>query len=517
MVCQQGMNRLKIALLMLISLAGLAYLFFKAPTLSGAAPDELPSILAVPGTAISNEIGARRAALHSAMLVLAVSPELRRADPRTANSAAAPSKAGAKDAVLVPSMEHFNAIRETALNALPEAWRKDAQVLLVNSAGALTARGMEVPVAAQSAVDATALANAGGTGLLTVVDDVPTLFFSLPTLRAEGKGEVGTSGQVTVGLPLLPGRDRLEVISKALGLLSIGIMSDGKLIVSAGPQTDLIPIALKALRPGATGTIRSGPTRTVGPLRFPLFHDVVPQVVGSRQQAGIGSFEVVSAAAHSDAFTRLVDLQIAILAIALGVLLIGLLMLLLTTERDVGGGMVITKVPSPVMRRPKRKDERLETVDPLPPPPPEVSPEDFDFSSVVTTAPRHREPEREDIDPFLRSAPSMRISTVASSAEALLSSPSAPSLPSQAATAPPLAKRTSNDPDEAHFEETYMRFMESRVRQGESEEGITYDKFRAKLAASREKIIAKHQCKTVKFEIYVKEDKTAIRAMPVKG
>jgi hypothetical protein len=45
---------------------------------------------------------------------------------------------------------------------------------------------------------------------------------------------------------------------------------------------------------------------------------------------------------------------------------------------------------------------------------------------------------------------------------------------------------------------------------------MTYDKFAAKLRKNKEQLVAKDNCKTVRFQVYVKDGKAALKATPVK-
>ncbi len=70
--------------------------------------------------------------------------------------------------------------------------------------------------------------------------------------------------------------------------------------------------------------------------------------------------------------------------------------------------------------------------------------------------------------------------------------------------------------DEAHFQDVYREFVSTRERCGEAADGLTYEKFAAKLKKNREQLIQKYNCKTVRFQVYVKEGKAALKATPVK-
>jgi len=72
------------------------------------------------------------------------------------------------------------------------------------------------------------------------------------------------------------------------------------------------------------------------------------------------------------------------------------------------------------------------------------------------------------------------------------------------------------DPDEAHFQQVFREFLATRERCGESVGALTWEKFHAKLQKNREQLVAKYGCRTVRFTVYVKEGKAALKAAPVR-
>src|SRR5262249_41439801 len=70
--------------------------------------------------------------------------------------------------------------------------------------------------------------------------------------------------------------------------------------------------------------------------------------------------------------------------------------------------------------------------------------------------------------------------------------------------------------DEQHYRDVYDKFVETRVQCGEDTSDLTYDRFVAKLLKNRQQIIEKHKAKSVRFQVYVKEGKAALRALPVR-
>jgi hypothetical protein len=70
--------------------------------------------------------------------------------------------------------------------------------------------------------------------------------------------------------------------------------------------------------------------------------------------------------------------------------------------------------------------------------------------------------------------------------------------------------------EEAHIREIFAEYLAARRQCGEPTASLTLDKFRAKLDANREQLIAKYGCRTARFSVYIKDGKAAIKATPVR-
>jgi len=66
---------------------------------------------------------------------------------------------------------------------------------------------------------------------------------------------------------------------------------------------------------------------------------------------------------------------------------------------------------------------------------------------------------------------------------------------------------------ESHFHEVYEEFVATRLGCNEPGE-LAYDKFRSRLEETRAVVIAKHNCRDVRFQVYVKNGKAALKATP---
>ena len=62
----------------------------------------------------------------------------------------------------------------------------------------------------------------------------------------------------------------------------------------------------------------------------------------------------------------------------------------------------------------------------------------------------------------------------------------------------------------------FEQFVNLKKSCGEPVAGLTYDKFAEKLRKNRDDLVAKTACKQVKFTVYVKDGKAALKATPVK-
>ncbi len=70
--------------------------------------------------------------------------------------------------------------------------------------------------------------------------------------------------------------------------------------------------------------------------------------------------------------------------------------------------------------------------------------------------------------------------------------------------------------EENHFKEVYTQFVATKRQCGEPTAGLTYEKIAATLRKNRDTIVARHGAKSVRFTVYVKEGKAALKATPVK-
>lgn len=70
--------------------------------------------------------------------------------------------------------------------------------------------------------------------------------------------------------------------------------------------------------------------------------------------------------------------------------------------------------------------------------------------------------------------------------------------------------------DEGHYQFVYDKFVGSKKELGENVDSIKYDGFVAKLRNNEEKLIERHGCKAVRFEVLVKDNRVSLRPQLVR-
>ena len=69
---------------------------------------------------------------------------------------------------------------------------------------------------------------------------------------------------------------------------------------------------------------------------------------------------------------------------------------------------------------------------------------------------------------------------------------------------------------DAYFHQVFTEFVDMKKACGEPTDAMTFDKFVVKLRDNRQQLIEKYSCKAVKFQVYIKDGKAALKATPVK-
>lgn len=78
------------------------------------------------------------------------------------------------------------------------------------------------------------------------------------------------------------------------------------------------------------------------------------------------------------------------------------------------------------------------------------------------------------------------------------------------------APAADSEEEEATFRAVFNEFVELKKRCGEPTAGLTFAKFADKLRKNRDDLMAKPGCVGVKFSVYVKDGKAALKATPVR-
>jgi hypothetical protein len=90
-------------------------------------------------------------------------------------------------------------------------------------------------------------------------------------------------------------------------------------------------------------------------------------------------------------------------------------------------------------------------------------------------------------------------------------------VPSTGSPMPGSVPGSSGAPSElAEWRAVYQDFVSLKQQCGESTDGFTYEKFEATLKKNRDTLMSRHGAKRVKFSVYVKEGKAALKATPLK-
>lgn len=548
-------------------------------------------------------------------------------------------KPGAKPEA--PTVDRFATVRTAASDAVPAELKEQLFVALTNESGALWAKGGGEPVTAvPEGLELAPVIDAGAAGAVRTIDGASYLLFAVPMVISD-KNEVRQAGSAIVGLPLLPEVKVLEATSKALGLTSLALVSDGKAVLTAGDKKESEQV-LTNVKAGASSGFGTGAVREVAGLALPLLADSAVHAVGARQAIGGTTLEVAASASARAGLEALANYQVFGFGALLGLFLLSIVMTIVmgSAASEEGAAMVL---PPPVSIPPRREE--------APPPtskapiamqeqeaPPEASPDDFDFppssgSSLQSAPPPAAvapppapppfstgntgaqslfDPEPTS-DPFANSAPPPPPPSFAraapppppvatsqspafqpagglmdeeeegqrtvaypafkpppgAAAAAVAPPPSAdpfamaaaqqgydnhapshednpdatrvaavpaelikaaragasgntgerPALKANTAALPKMASvapAAAGNEEERHFQEVFRDFVATREKCREPADGLTFDKFKAKLLKNKEQLVSKYQCKTVRFQVYVKDGKAALKATPVK-
>jgi hypothetical protein len=68
----------------------------------------------------------------------------------------------------------------------------------------------------------------------------------------------------------------------------------------------------------------------------------------------------------------------------------------------------------------------------------------------------------------------------------------------------------------ADWKNVYDEFVRLKKECNEPTDGLSFDKFKNTLRKNRDQLLQRHGCKSVKFSVYIKDGKAALKANPVR-
>ncbi|MFZ5470005.1 MAG: MXAN_5187 C-terminal domain-containing protein [Myxococcota bacterium] len=511
--------------------AGLGFLFLLPSKVSLQVEELATSQAAAASAAMAQKIDQRRIELQRAALEVAgTSPVL---------SALRPSG----NQIEAPGPDKFSVVRFAVSEALPPSLGPTVVAAWVNEAGGIWARGEAEPVIAHEddELDVMSLAGADPKGVVDEAFGVPYLFVSVPVAVPDRPDQARVYGHVVIGAPLLP-QEVAETAAKELKVSAVALVAKGK-VVDVGGRKPVAEAATKTLRAGQSAVVERGAVATFGPLALPLAtHENLlggdaTLAVATRQKLPDTPYEAVVVVGVDPFMRALAGYQRAALLLCLGmVTLTSLWMFVIGLDRRTLIGRIRRKKKQQAGAQPEESSV-VSTAFQVEQPAANV--EGFDLieaAAPVAAAPPPLPPrpvaEEGSDDDSTRSIPRMDLNVpnpdatrVAMVSEDLLQAsqsrtalepePSSPHLPPPLPSVQPVAPATVS-PEEQHFQEVFRDFVATRERCGEPADGLTYGKFVLQLRKNKEALVQKYSCRSVRFHVFVKDGKAALRATPVK-
>ncbi|HET6149368.1 MAG TPA: MXAN_5187 family protein [Polyangia bacterium] len=118
--------------------------------------------------------------------------------------------------------------------------------------------------------------------------------------------------------------------------------------------------------------------------------------------------------------------------------------------------------------------------------------------------------------PSFAPPPPFSASSIAGVATAGDSGPPWGTLPAHALDADAMPGLAGDTDEDTHYKTIFDDFVATKRECGESIAGLTLDKFKDKLRGNRDALMSKHQCRTVRFAVYVKDGRAALKATPIR-
>jgi hypothetical protein len=150
-----------------------------------------------------------------------------------------------------------------------------------------------------------------------------------------------------------------------------------------------------------------------------------------------------------------------------------------------------------------------------PPPLPSFNPPPAPaFSAPALPQPFSASSLRDSIPPSIKPAPWSQAQSLPSAALDDVPSSGDRQMPDNEATR--VVPYDEQEEEDAHFRHVFDDFVETKRSCGEPTAGLTQAKFLQKLRDNKSALVAKHGCRTVRFSVYVKDGKAALRATPIR-
>jgi len=78
------------------------------------------------------------------------------------------------------------------------------------------------------------------------------------------------------------------------------------------------------------------------------------------------------------------------------------------------------------------------------------------------------------------------------------------------------ARHKSVDIEANQYKKLFNDYLQSRKKTGESEAGVSFERFSEQLTKQKSAIVSRFDCKDVEFHVSVEEGKTKLKAKPIK-
>ncbi len=81
---------------------------------------------------------------------------------------------------------------------------------------------------------------------------------------------------------------------------------------------------------------------------------------------------------------------------------------------------------------------------------------------------------------------------------------------------PEATPRVPINPEEEYYRQVFDDFLAVKQQCGESISNLTFERFVEKLRKNRDSLMKSYGCQSVKFQVYIKDGKAALKATPIK-